>query len=131
MNTSKQIPRKFLASDSVDARVSNFANKHGKKVVVETRHLCKITPTRKHVTYKGGRIRENEHFAFKSDVTYQVWLYKTTDGSYIAHRIADGKKAILEAGEFKKTELKKEFRVNQKKLRCKTNGAGILILAKA
>ena len=131
MNTSKQIPRKFLASDSVDARVSNFANKHGKKVVVETRHLCKITPTRKHVTYKGGRIRENEHFAYKSDVTYQVWLYKTTDGSYIAHRICDGKKAILEAGEFKKTELKKEFRVNQKKLRCKTNGAGILILAKA
>lgn len=131
MNTSRNIPGKFLASDSVDARVSNFANKHGKKVVVETRHLCKITPTRKHVTYKGGRIRENEHFAYKSDVTYQVWLYKTTDGSFIAHRIADGKKAILEAGEFKKTELKKEFRVNQKKLRCKTNGAGILILAKA
>lgn len=131
MNTSKQIPRKFLASDSVDARVSNFANKHGKKVLTESRHLCKITPTRKHVTYKGGKIRESEHFAFKSDVTYQVWLYKTTDGSYIAHRICDGKKAIFEPGEFKKTELKKEFRVNQKKLRCKTNGAGILILAKA
>ena len=131
MNTSKQIPGKFLASDSVDARVSNFANKHGKKVLTESRHLCKITPTRKHVTYKGGQQRESQHFAFKCGVQYSVWLYRNTDGSFTAHRICDGKKAILEAGEFKKTELKKEFRVNQKKLRCKTNGAGILILAKA
>lgn len=131
MNTSKQIPRKFLASDSVDARVSNFANKHGKKVLTESRHLCKITPTRKHVTYKGGKIRESEHFAFKSDVTYQVWLYKTTDGSYIAHRICDGKKAIFEPGEFKQTDLKEIIQVNKKSLRQKVNGAGVTILAKA
>ena len=131
MNTSKQIPRKFLASDSVDARVSNFANKHGKKVLTESREVCKITPTTHHYTYKGGQQRESRHFAFKCGVQYNVWLYRNTDGSFTAHRICDGKKAILEAGEFKKTELKKEFRVNQKKLRCKTNGAGILILAKA
>ncbi len=120
-----------MASDSVDARVSNFANKHGKKVLTESRHLCKITPTRKHVTYKGGKIRESEHFAFKSDVTYQVWLYKTTDGSYIAHRICDGKKAIFEPGEFKQTDLKEIIQVNKKSLRQKVNGAGVTILAKA
>lgn len=131
MNTSKSVPAKFLASDSVDARVSNFANKHGKKVLTESRHLCKITPTRKHVTYKGGKIRESRYFAFKSDVSYQVWLYKTTDGSFIAHRINDGKKAIFEPGEFKQTNVKEIIQVNRKSLRQKVNGAGILILAKA
>ena len=131
MNTSKNIPGKFLASDSVDARVSNFANKHGKKVLTESRHLCKITPTRKHVTYKGGKIRESRYFAFKSDVSYQVWLYKTTDGSFIAHRICDGKKAIFEPGEFKQTNVKEIIQVNRKYLRQKVNGAGVTILAKA
>lgn len=131
MNTSKNIPGKFLASDSVDARVKNFAKKHGREIIPDSREVCKITPTTHHYTYKGGQKRESQHFAFKCGVQYSVWLYRNTDGSFTAHRICDGKKAILEAGEFKKTELKEEFKVNRKKLRCKTNGAGILILAKA
>ena len=112
MNTSKNIPGKFLAENCVEMRVSNFAKK-------------------RHYTYKGGLQREDDHFAYKFGVQYSVWLYRNTDGSFTAHRICDGKKAIFEPGEFKKNELKEEFRVNRKNLRCKTNGAGILILAKA
>lgn len=131
MNTSKNIPAKFLAENCVESRVKNFAHKHGREILANSREVCKITPTTHHYTYKGGQQRESQHFAFKCGVQYSVWLYRNTDGSFTAHRICDGKKAILEAGEFKKTELKKEFRVNKKNLRCKTNGAGILILAKA
>ena len=131
MNTSKNIPGKFLAENCVEMRVSNFAKKHGKEIIPDSREVCKITSTTRHYTYKGGSQREDDHFAYKFGVQYSVWLYRNTDGSFTAHRICDGKKAIFEPGEFKKNELKEEFRVNRKNLRCKTNGAGILILAKA
>ena len=131
MNTSKSVPGKFLASDSVDARVKNFAKKHGREIIPDSREVCKITPTTHHYTYKGGQQRESRHFAFKCGVQYSVWLYRNTDGSFIAHRICDGKKAIFEPGEFKQTNVKEIIQVNRKSLRQKVNGAGILILAKA
>lgn len=131
MNTSKNVPAKFLASDTVDNRVINFAKAHKKEAVVETRQLCVLTPTRKKITYKYGEVRIQEHFTYKVGVPYQVWLYETTDGSFVAHRISDGKKAIFEPGQFKKTDLKEVIQVNRKTLRKKVNGAGVTILAKA
>ena len=131
MNTSKNIPGKFLASDSVDARVKNFAKKHGREIIPDSREVCKITSTTRHYTYKGGLQREDDHFAYKFGVQYSVWLYRNTDGSFTAHRICDGKKAIFEPGEFKQTDLKEIIQVNKKSLRQKVNGAGVTILAKA
>lgn len=131
MNTSKNIPGKFLAENCVETRVSNYAKKHGKEIIPESREICKITATTRHYTYKSGAVIEDKHFAYKFGVQYSVWLYRNTDGSFTAHRISDGKKAIFEACEFKKNELKEKFRVNQKNLCCKINGDGLLILTKA
>lgn len=130
MNTTKNVPAKFLAEDCVLNRVINFANKHNKVIIPETGQLCAITPTRETITYKGGKIRKSEHFAYKADVKYQVWLYETTDGCFVAHRLTDGKKAIFEPERFKKTDLKKVVNVNRKKLRQRVNGAGVTFLAK-
>ena len=114
MNTSKNIPAKFLAENCVESRVKNFAHKHGREILPNSREVCKITPTTHHYTYKGGQQRESRHFAFKCGVQYNVWLYRNTDGSFTDIAFAMVKKPFWKPESLKRLSSKKNSELTRK-----------------
>ena len=131
MNTSKNIPGKFLAENCVEMRVSNFAKKHGKEIIPDSREVCKITSTTRPL-YLQGRIAKRRRplrIQIRRSIQRMAlpqYRWKLYGPSHLRRQ-----KSHIRARRIQENELKEEFRVNRKNLRCKTNGAGILILAKA